>query len=174
MPPQLRVHHQPNCADNQQSLATLFNSALRQSNAIKKDLATFTDAPATGTAALQGQINASLTSFSKTVDDYSRLAKQEIVEDKKEKAQSRISNFRSELADFREQFDKLKKEREEAVCGTVQRVHTMTDDVASKLRRVAQTSSRVDHIRRPHQRILTQTPLTTIKHLHSSQPTLAC
>lgn len=56
-----------------------------------------------------------MTSFSRTVDDYNRLAKQEIVEDKKEKAIGRIKNFKSDLADFREQFEKLKKEREEAV-----------------------------------------------------------
>lgn len=88
---------------------------MRQSNAIKKDLATFTDAPASGNAALQGQINASLTSFSRTVEDYARLAKQEIVEEKKEKAANRVKNFRAEITDFREQYEKLKKEREEAV-----------------------------------------------------------
>lgn len=78
--------------------------------------------------ALQGQINASLTSFSRTLDDYNRLAKQEIVEDKKEKALGRVKNFRSELADFREQYDRLKKEREEAVSiGSVSMLAQETD-----------------------------------------------
>ncbi|KAF2760592.1 V-snare-domain-containing protein [Pseudovirgaria hyperparasitica] len=90
---------------------TLFNSALRQSASIRKDLEVFADAPA-ASPALLGQISASLTSFSRTVDDYSRLAKQEIVAAKQDKAFERVKTFRSELSDYRDQFNRLKQDNE--------------------------------------------------------------
>ncbi|KAF2193080.1 synaptobrevin [Zopfia rhizophila CBS 207.26] len=85
----------------------LFNSALRQSTSIRKDLDTFADSPSPSPA-LQGQINASLTSFSRTIDDYSKLAKQEPVATKQEKAFERLKTFRQELSDYREQFARIK------------------------------------------------------------------
>lgn len=68
--------------------------------------------------AITGQISASLTSFSRTIDDYSSLSKKELIPAKQEKAFERVKNFRTELADYRLQFDRLRKEREEAVCIT--------------------------------------------------------
>lgn len=65
---------------------------------------------------LQGQIQASLTSLSRTIDDYAELAKGELVPTKQEKAMERIKNFRTDLADYRQTFSRLKKDREEAVC----------------------------------------------------------
>lgn len=62
-----------------------------------------------------GQIAASLASLSRTVDDYSALSKKELIPEKQEKAFERVKNFRSELADYRQHFDRLRKEREEAV-----------------------------------------------------------
>jgi hypothetical protein len=56
-----------------------------------------------------------LTSFSRTVDDYSALSKQELIPAKQEKAFERVKNFRAELSDLRQQIDQLKKEREDAV-----------------------------------------------------------
>lgn len=64
---------------------------------------------------LLGQISASLTSFSRTVDDYSASSKKELIPAKQEKAFDRVKKFRTELADYRLQFDRLRKEREEAV-----------------------------------------------------------
>ncbi|KAK2873581.1 hypothetical protein FQN49_002268 [Arthroderma sp. PD_2] len=93
---------------------SLFNAALKQSAAIRRDLDTFAEAPASGPAALQGQISASLASFSRTIDDYSSLSKKELIPAKQEKALDRVKNFRTELADYRLQFDRLRKEREEA------------------------------------------------------------
>ncbi|OJI81749.1 hypothetical protein ASPTUDRAFT_77047 [Aspergillus tubingensis CBS 134.48] len=60
------------------------------------------------------QIAASLASLSRTVDDYSALSKKELIPEKQEKAFERVKNFRSELADYRQHFDRLRKEREEA------------------------------------------------------------
>lgn len=63
-----------------------------------------------------GQIAASLASLNRTIDDYSALSKKELIKEKQEKAFERVKNFRNELADYRTQFDRLRKEREEAVC----------------------------------------------------------
>ncbi|KAJ5698016.1 synaptobrevin [Penicillium macrosclerotiorum] len=93
---------------------SLFNSALKQSSAIRRDLDLFAQSPATSTPALQGQVAASLASLSRTVDDYSALSKKELIPEKQEKAFERVKNFRTELADYRTQFDRLRKEREEA------------------------------------------------------------
>ena len=64
---------------------------------------------------IPGQINVSLTSFSRTLDDYNKLAKQEIQTEKQQKAYERIKNFRSELTEYRDRFDRLKQELDERV-----------------------------------------------------------
>ncbi|KAJ5984700.1 hypothetical protein N7481_006799 [Penicillium waksmanii] len=93
---------------------SLFNSALKQSSAIRRDLDTFSQSPSTSSPALQGQIAASLASLNRTVDDYSALSKKELIPEKQQKAFDRVKNFRDELGDYRGQFDKLRREREEA------------------------------------------------------------
>lgn len=52
------------------------------------------------------------------MDDYSSLSKKELIPEKQEKAFERVKKFRAELSEYREQFDRLRKEREEAVSGT--------------------------------------------------------
>jgi len=93
---------------------SLFNSALKQSSAIRKDLDNFADSPAASSASLQGQISASLTSLSRTIDDYNQHAKNELIPTKQEKAFERVKTFRAELLDYRSQFEKLKREREDS------------------------------------------------------------
>ncbi|KAL9001665.1 MAG: hypothetical protein Q9188_005369 [Gyalolechia gomerana] len=93
---------------------SLFNSALKQSSAVRRDLDAFAENPAASSPALQGQISASLTSLSRTIDDYSETAKKELISAKQEKAYERIKNFRSELLDYRQTFDHLKKDREDS------------------------------------------------------------
>ncbi|KAF2668675.1 synaptobrevin [Microthyrium microscopicum] len=91
---------------------SLYNNALRQGAAIRKDL----DALASGSessSALLGQVNASLTSFSRTIDDYNKLAKQELVPEKQTKAYERVKTFKSELGDYRDRMDRLKNEASE-------------------------------------------------------------
>ncbi|KAF2793456.1 protein transport protein BOS1 [Melanomma pulvis-pyrius CBS 109.77] len=90
----------------------LFNSALRQSTSIRKDLDLFADS-ASPSPALQGQLNASLTSFSRTIDDYSKLAKQEPVQTKQEKAFERLKTFRAELDEYRASFKNIKSANED-------------------------------------------------------------
>ncbi|KIW90266.1 uncharacterized protein Z519_08910 [Cladophialophora bantiana CBS 173.52] len=94
----------------------LFNQALKQSTAIRKDLETFAQAPATASPALQGQISTTLTSLARTLEDYQNLSRNELNDEKKEKAVERLKNFRADLASYRTQFDQLKKEREAAVA----------------------------------------------------------
>jgi Golgi SNAP receptor complex protein 2 len=93
----------------------LFNSALRQSTSLRKDLDAFASTP-TPSPALQGQISASLTSFSRTIDDYSKLAKQEPVQTKQEKAFERVKTFRGELDEYRESYKRVKSANEDVVC----------------------------------------------------------
>lgn len=62
-----------------------------------------------------GQLSTSLTAFSRTIDDYSSWAKKELIPARKEKAVERMKVFREELTDYRGVFDKLKRERDQAV-----------------------------------------------------------
>ncbi|KAI0394145.1 V-snare-domain-containing protein [Xylariaceae sp. FL0594] len=94
---------------------TQFNSALKQSTSIKRDLASLSSSSdGAPTPAALGSLSASLTAFSRTLDEYSNLAKQELNPAKKEKAQERLRNFRAELADIRAHLDQLKARREDA------------------------------------------------------------
>lgn len=43
------------------------------------------------------------------------MAKKELIPGKQEKAHERLKNFRIELADYRQKFDLLKKDREDNV-----------------------------------------------------------
>lgn len=90
----------------------LYNSALKQSTTLRKDLDTFTSSPSTATPALQGQISTSLQNLQRTLTDYENLSRNELNPEKKDKAAERLKNFRSDLQSYRAQFDELKKERE--------------------------------------------------------------
>ncbi|KAI0191647.1 V-snare-domain-containing protein [Astrocystis sublimbata] len=91
-----------------------FNSALKQSTSLKRDITTLSASDGTITPAALGSLSASLTSFSRTLDEYSALAKQELNPAKQEKAHERLRNFRSELSQFRTDLDALKAQGAEA------------------------------------------------------------
>ncbi|KAL2811666.1 dihydrolipoamide acetyltransferase component of pyruvate dehydrogenase [Aspergillus granulosus] len=59
-------------------------------------------------------VAASLASLSRTIDEYSALSKKELIPEKQAKAFERVKNFRAELQDYRQHFDQLRKEREDA------------------------------------------------------------
>jgi hypothetical protein len=65
---------------------------------------------------LLGQISTTLTSFSRTLNDYSTFSRNEVDLAKKEKEQERLKSFRDDLSSFRTEFERLKKEREDAVA----------------------------------------------------------
>ncbi|KAJ6440596.1 Peroxisomal biogenesis factor 19 [Purpureocillium lavendulum] len=91
-----------------------YNSALRQSKAIRSELSKLND-KAAPTPAEVGNVSASLASFTKTLDEYNHLARQEIVTKKQEEAFERVKRFREDLSDFRSQVDGLKKAREDSL-----------------------------------------------------------
>ena len=91
----------------------MYNSALRQSKSIRADLDAFASS-LTQNAALQGQLTTSISSFSRTLDDYQRSIDVELVPEKAEKSKERIATFRTELLDYRSRFAELKHEREQA------------------------------------------------------------
>ncbi|KAH6889385.1 hypothetical protein B0T10DRAFT_529375 [Thelonectria olida] len=90
-----------------------YNSALRQSKSLRSEFASLNSKPQASPADI-GNVSASLASFSKTLDEYQSLARQEIVPKKQEEAFERVKRFREDLSDFRTQVDSLKKTREEA------------------------------------------------------------
>ncbi len=91
----------------------VYNAALRQSKAINSDLATL-QAKGEASAAEIGNVSVTLATFTKAIDEYNSLARQEIVPKKQEEAFERVKKFRDDLAGFRSQVDNLKKAREEA------------------------------------------------------------
>ncbi|KAL2214687.1 V-snare-domain-containing protein [Sarocladium strictum] len=90
-----------------------YNTALRQSKALRADLTSLStkDSP---TPSDIGNVSASLASFSKALDEYNNLARQEIVPKKQEEALERVKRFRQELSESRTQVDAVKKTREES------------------------------------------------------------
>ncbi|KAI4202264.1 MAG: hypothetical protein LQ350_002648 [Teloschistes chrysophthalmus] len=74
---------------------SLFNTALKQSSAVRRDLDAFAEDAAASSPALQ------------------ETAKKELIEFKKEKAYDRIKSFRSDLHDYRQSFERLKKDRQD-------------------------------------------------------------
>jgi len=97
-----------------------FNSALKQTSSLTRDLALFSNPATAASPALQGQISASLASLTRTLDDYETLAKRELISAKKEKAETRLREFRAQLDEFRREFARVREERE-AVEHTVAR-----------------------------------------------------
>ncbi|PHH67426.1 hypothetical protein CDD81_37 [Ophiocordyceps australis] len=89
-----------------------YNSALRQSKAIRSELSNLS-AKGAPTPAEIGNVSASLSSFTKTLEEYSSLSRQEIVPQKQQEAFERVKKFRSDLSDFRSQVDDLKKARDD-------------------------------------------------------------
>jgi golgi SNAP receptor complex member 2 len=94
---------------------SVFNSALKQSSSIRKDLDAFAASPTTTPPSLQGQISASLTSFSRTIDQYADLTKHELNPSKVDKATERIKSFRADLTFYRTQLDALKAARDDSL-----------------------------------------------------------
>lgn len=91
----------------------MYNAALRQSKAINNDLATLQSKDGASAAEI-GNVSVTLATFTKAIDEYNSLARQEIVPKKQEEAFGRVKKFREDLAGYRAQVDNLKQAREEA------------------------------------------------------------
>ncbi|GAA5922925.1 hypothetical protein JCM3775_006188 [Rhodotorula graminis] len=96
---------------------SLYTLALRQSSALSADLkhldsladpASASSSSSKPPASLHGQVNASLAALERTVDDYDAMARREIIDAKREKALSRVARFRQDLAEFRNEYDRVK------------------------------------------------------------------
>jgi len=85
---------------------SLYTLGLRQTSAISADLEKFKAGDSS--AALQGQISASLAALNRTLDDYDSMARREIIKLKQEKAYMRISKFRTDYTELKGQFDQAK------------------------------------------------------------------
>lgn len=91
-----------------------YNIALRQSNSLRNDLTTLSESPHTAPASLTGQISTTLTTFSKTLDAYSTLIKNELNQEKAAKAQQRLIDFRQAHADYKAQYNAIENARRDA------------------------------------------------------------
>ncbi|PVF96771.1 V-snare-domain-containing protein [Serendipita vermifera] len=91
---------------------SLYNLGLRQTASIQGDI----DKLLAGdtSAALQGQITASLAGLSRTIDDYDSMAKREMIKAKQEKAFMRVQKFRSDYTELKSQLDSAKRQVTEA------------------------------------------------------------
>lgn len=142
---------------------------MRQSTQIRKDLDQFADSAAPSPQ-LQAQLNASLATFSRTVDDYGKLTKQEPVQTKQEKAFERLKNFRSELDEYRESFKRIKSANEEVVCSSRHIIaQKLVDMGCRKPQKHAQSCLVAARITPP--RLKTHTPnRTSTHHIRPSHP----
>ncbi|SPO01534.1 related to acyl-coenzyme A:6-aminopenicillanic-acid-acyltransferase precursor [Cephalotrichum gorgonifer] len=92
-----------------------YNSALRQSKALRNDLDALSSMPpASLTPSSIGNVSASLSSFSKSIDEYAALGPHELAPKKKEEAAARAARFREDLSGFRARVDAIKRAREDA------------------------------------------------------------
>jgi golgi SNAP receptor complex member 2 len=90
---------------------TQFNSALKQSSKIRTELSALSSTDPTPAAL--GSLSAALTGLSRTLDEYEKLAKQELDAAKQQKAFDRLDNFRRELKEYRAEERGLKVLRED-------------------------------------------------------------
>lgn len=120
---------------------SLYTSGVRQASSLQADLERLRNGD--NSAALLGQISASLAAMNRTVDDYDSMAKREIIKAKQEKAQMRVQKFRTDYTELRSQFEQLKAQaaadhalaqRADLITGT------STSSSASDTRRRFQTT----------------------------------
>ncbi|KAI0040321.1 V-snare-domain-containing protein [Auriscalpium vulgare] len=88
---------------------SLYTLGVRQTSSIQADLERLRGGDTS--ASLLGQISASLAAMSRTIDDYDSMARREMIKAKQEKAASRVQKFRSDYADFRKEFERVKSDQ---------------------------------------------------------------
>ncbi|KAF9898163.1 protein transport protein bos1, partial [Lobosporangium transversale] len=92
---------------------SLYNHALKQVNALQRDLEKFQSGEDTSVA-LQGQIAATVNAFKRSIDDYDAMAKKEMIDAKREKAFARVTKFREDYDSINKSFAQLKNREEQA------------------------------------------------------------
>ncbi|KAG0204491.1 protein transport protein bos1 [Mortierella sp. GBA30] len=102
---------------------SLYNHALKQVNALQRDLEKFQTGEDTSVA-LQGQIAATVNAFKRSIDDYDAMAKKEMIDVKREKAFARVTKFREDYDSINKSFAQLKS-REEQLSHTRNRAQLL-------------------------------------------------
>jgi len=87
---------------------SLYTLGVRQTSSIQADLDSLRAGDAS--AALLGQITASLAGMSRTIEDYDAMARREMIKAKQEKASARVQKFRTDYAELKREFERLKTE----------------------------------------------------------------
>ncbi|TFK20790.1 synaptobrevin [Coprinopsis marcescibilis] len=87
---------------------SLYTAGVRQTSSLQADLERLKSGDSS--AALLGQISASLAAFNRTIEDYDAMTKREMIKAKQEKAQMRVSKFRTDYGELRQQFETFKRE----------------------------------------------------------------
>lgn len=82
---------------------SLYNLATRQTAAVRADVDAYSADP-NHPSARRAQINASINTLLKTIEDYEGMAKRELVIAKREKALGRAADFRTEVNQLREKL----------------------------------------------------------------------
>ncbi|KAK9763853.1 protein transport protein bos1 [Basidiobolus ranarum] len=130
---------------------SLYNNALKQSHAIRRDLNLF-ESGEDRSNALQGQIAVSLSALSRSIDDYEYLSKKELIPAKKQKAEERIMKFREDSKHFRNSFELAKRKEENKIEQLHSREELFNgfDQTAYKQASEATGVSLEQHIHREH------------------------
>ncbi|KAH8555795.1 hypothetical protein BGW37DRAFT_419388 [Umbelopsis sp. PMI_123] len=130
---------------------SLYNHSLKQTQALQRDLNRFTSGEDTSTG-LQGQITAAFGSLERSIADFEKQARREILTAKRELALSRVQKFRDELQVMRLQFDNCKRDQEQKLHQTNRRdllgARPPRSGGASPMEHPYQTPSPLEHAMR--------------------------
>ncbi|KAA1477511.1 V-snare-domain-containing protein [Dentipellis sp. KUC8613] len=91
---------------------SLYTLGVRQTNSIQADLERLRNGEAN--ASILGQVSASLTGLSRTIDDYDSMARREMIKAKQEKASARLQKFRSDYAELKKELERMTHEHADA------------------------------------------------------------
>ncbi|ODV89631.1 hypothetical protein CANCADRAFT_27907 [Tortispora caseinolytica NRRL Y-17796] len=121
-----------------------FNHALRLSNTLKADLDKFAESPSTANLAIQGQISASLATFTRTIDEYNTFVSRETDTQKKAKASERVAQFRTELKEFTSKYQDLRQQRARELASGSGTASSRTDLLQQSENPFANTDTYID------------------------------
>ncbi|TFY66096.1 hypothetical protein EVG20_g4992 [Dentipellis fragilis] len=91
---------------------SLYTLGVRQTNSIQADLERLRNGEAN--ASILGQVSASLTGLSRTIDDYDSMARREMIKAKQEKASTRLQKFRNDYAELKKELERMTHEHSDA------------------------------------------------------------
>ncbi|KAG0255678.1 protein transport protein bos1 [Mortierella polycephala] len=91
---------------------SFYNIAVKQSNALQRDLEKFLTGEDTSVA-LQGQITATVDAFKRSIDQYESMSKKEMIDVKRERAIARVAKFREDYDSFIKSFAQQKSREEQ-------------------------------------------------------------